>query len=173
MMNKCHKYILSALLVFLIIVISYSLTLNNEIIKLEYFSINYICTYLGILIGLSLTIFTFSLSLFDEIKRGIEEKFLSDSEKINKYLAQLKSIYIEMKQDIWLIIISLLVSFLFDVLFKIQIPFINSFKKFNIQETINISSFILASLCMYDIIRTLFGLSKLKLEISSNKLTDL
>jgi hypothetical protein len=122
-------------------------------------------TYFGVLIGFSLTIYTFGLSMVTDIKSNIQKLEKLSEDKKDKMLISLLNGFSEIKEDIWLIFYSIIGVIYFGVAKEIINPFGWEVEKFMIPETINITLFITTTIAMFDIMRTLFNLSEINLAL--------
>jgi amino acid transporter len=78
----------------------------------EFAEPKFLFNYTGILLGFAITLYTFIVSQFSDLKDKIIEKSNSDEDKTRK-LASLKSMYSEVKDNVWFIFICLLIAILF------------------------------------------------------------
>lgn len=167
--KKPIRYTLSILIILIIGFISNYLVINTEISNFSIFSLISLFTYFGVLIGFSLTIYTFGLSMCNDIKKNIQEvKELTD-EKKEILFQKLIHGFKEIKQDIWLIFFAIVLIVIFAILSEIKNPFNWEVERLRIPETINLSFFTLSTLAMFDIMKTLFNLSEINLELLKNK----
>jgi hypothetical protein len=100
-----------------------------------------------------------------DIKNNIEKlDKLSKDDKEN-ILERLLSGFSEIKEDIWLIFYSIIGVIFFGVAKEIVNPFGWEVEKYMIPETINITLFMTTTIAMFDIMKTLFNLSEINLEL--------
>tara|TARA_B100000949_G_C14067291_1_gene360325 strand:- start:246 stop:581 length:336 start_codon:yes stop_codon:yes gene_type:complete len=105
----------------------------------------------------------------NDIKKNIQEvKELTD-EKKEILFQKLIHGFKEIKQDIWLIFFAIVLIVIFAILSEIKNPFNWEVERLRIPETINLSFFTLSTLAMFDIMKTLFNLSEINLELLKNK----
>jgi hypothetical protein len=161
---------------YLILIILGSLIISNCLVEkfdfqsLTIFSPASLFTYFGVLIGFSITIYTFGLSLVSNIKdKIITNSKLNQTEK-NKIQKNLFTGFTEIKDDIWIIFIALISVIIFSIAKLIENPFDFDVEKYKIPETINLTLFIITSIAMWDIIKTLFNLAEINFEL--NKIED-
>jgi hypothetical protein len=126
-------------------------------------------TYFGVLIGFALTIYTFGLSMVSDIRTRIEAIENFTSEVKIEMDSKLVSGFHEIKGDIWLIFYSIIAVISFAILKGIQNPFGWNVVYLKIPETINVTLFVTSTHAMWDIMRTLFNLSEINLELNRLK----
>lgn len=160
-----NRKLLAILLIIIIAAISNWIVRNSSISTFSMFNFVNLFTYFGVLIGFSLTIYTFGLSMVTDIKTNIEKLDKLSKEKKANMLTSLLSGFSEIKQDIWLIFYSIIGVIYFGVAKEIVNPFGWEVEKYMIPETINITLFITTTISMFDIMRTLFNLSEINLEL--------
>lgn len=167
--KKTSRYILAISIILIIGWLSNILVSNTEISKYPIFSLISLFTYFGVLIGFSITIYTFGLSMCNYIKKNIQEitEFTNDEKQIlfNKLIRGFK----EIKQDIWLIFYAIIFVVIFAIFSEIKNPFHWEVEKFKIPETINLTLFIISTISMFDIMKTLFNLSEINLELLNHR----
>jgi len=163
--KKINRKLLALLLIIVISLISNWIVRNSSISTFSMFNFVNLFTYFGVLIGFSLTIYTFGLSMVTDIKNNIEKlDKLSKDDKEN-ILERLLSGFSEIKEDIWLIFYSIIGVIFFGVAKEIVNPFGWEVEKYMIPETINITLFMTTTIAMFDIMKTLFNLSEINLEL--------
>ena len=168
-MKKIKRYIVPIIVVFTTFVSSYFLIQNSEIELLTIFDTLSLFTYFGVLIGFAITIYTFGLSMIAEIKKNIDKiNGLTESDKKTMF-RNLRNGFRQIKQDIWLIFIGIILVIIFSVLKDITNPFGWKIEKYQIPETVNLSLFILSTIAMYDIMKTMFNLSEINMELIKNE----
>lgn len=168
-MKKIKRYIIPIIVVFTTFVSSYFLIQNSEIELLTIFDTLSLFTYFGVLIGFAITIYTFGLSMIAEIKKNIDKiNGLTESDKKTMF-RNLRNGFRQIKQDIWLIFIGIILVIIFSVLKDITNPFGWKIEKYQIPETVNLSLFILSTIAMYDIMKTMFNLSEINMELIKNE----
>jgi hypothetical protein len=107
--------------------------------------------------------------MVSDIKNNIEKlKDKSDNEK-DDMISNLISGFTEIKQDIWLIFLAIIGVIFFGIAKEITNPFGWNVEQYKIPETANISLFIITTIAMFDIMRTLFNLSEINLELIKKK----
>jgi hypothetical protein len=97
-----------------------------------------------------------SLNIFSEEQKASMLKRLADGFK-------------EIKEDIWIIFSALILIIYFAVVKEIPNPFSWNVEKYMIPESSYLTLFIITTYSMYDIMRTLFNLSEIKLELLKKK----
>ncbi len=157
---------------YLILIFVGSLIFSNCLVEkfdfqsLTIFSPTSLFTYFGVLIGFSITIYTFGLSLVSNIKdKIVTNSKLNQTEK-NKIQRNLFTGFTEIKDDIWIIFIALISVIIFSIAELIENPFDFDVEKYKIPETINLTLFIITSIAMWDIIKTLFNLAEINFELN-------
>ena len=165
--NKRHVWTIIILIT--LIVISFFIVRLTDFSKLELFSPLSLFTYFGVLMGFSLTIYPFGLSMVVDIKSNINSlKELSTAEKDNLY-DKLVSGFKEIKQDVWLIFMLIIFVVSFAILREIENPFGWDLIDYQIPETFFLSTFLISTLAIFDIMKTLFNLSEINLELLKKK----
>lgn len=163
--NKIRRYLFTFLVVILIGLGSNCIVLNSTVGSYKIFETVNLFTYFGILIGFAITIYTFGLSMVTDIKNDIQSlKSIEQSLKTQMY-NKLVSAFLEIKQDIWLIFFALILVIYFAIAKDITNPFNWEVEKYKIPETVNITLFVTSTFSMYDIMKTLFNLAEIKLEL--------
>lgn len=166
MMKKFKRILISAIIIAGIGLISNMLVRKTPVSTFSIFETTNLFTYFGVLIGFALTIYTFGLSMVSDIKQKIEKlDKLSADQKVKMY-EKLVSGFAEIKGDIWLIFYSILMIICFAIAKEIPNPFGWRVEGFKIPETINLTLFITTTIAMWDIMRTLFNLSEINLELN-------
>jgi hypothetical protein len=166
--EKIKRILLTLVIVFIIGVLSNYLVLTTPVSSFSIFETDNLFTYFGVLIGFALTIYTFGLSMVSDIKSKIDtHKEFSEAEKKEMYL-NLVSGFGEIKEDIWLIFYSILIVIGFGIAKEIPNPFNWQVQKFDLPNTANLTLFITTTIAMWDIMRTLFNLSEINLELNKN-----
>lgn len=164
-MSKFIRYIIPILIVTIAYILSYLLIKNTDVELLAILNPISLFTYFGVLIGFSITIYTFGLSMIADIKKNIDKiKNLTTQDKKDMFQG-LRNGFSQIKQDIWLIFIGIVLVIIFSILKNITNPFGWEIEKFQIPETINLTLFILSTIAMYDIMKTMFNLSEINMEL--------
>lgn len=157
----------------LIGVASNFLVRNTPISSFSIFDLTNLFTYFGVLIGFALTIYTFGLSMVSDIKSKIDShpKFTNDQKK-TLYDTLVRG-FQEIKGDVWLIFYSIIVVVAFAITKEISNPFGWKVEQYKFPETANLTLFITTTVAMWDIMKTLFNLSEINLELNkTNKPED-
>ena len=161
-MNNNWKFIIVVLLVLLL---SFAIIQTVDISKVTLFDSMNLFTYFGVLIGFAITVYTFGLSLLDQIKLNINQhKKFEDAKKL-ELKSKLNNSFVQLKENIWLIFVSIILIAIFSILKLIPNNYIDNVEKYKIPETINMSLFMLTTFAVYDIIKTIFGLTSIKNEL--------
>lgn len=168
MKKKIYRFFISIILIGIVGVISNWLVRNTPIGSYSIFNPASLFAYFGVLIGFSLTIYTFGLSMVSDIKINIEKIKKFSPEDKEKMYTKLISGFSEIKQDIWLIFWAIILIIIFEILRGTTNPFGWNVEQYKIPETVNITLFIATTLAMYDIMKTLFNLSEINLELIKN-----
>lgn len=168
--NKIKRNILSFIFIAAIAVLSNSLARETSIASSFLFSPISLFTYFGVLIGFSLTIYTFGLSMVTDIKSKIDESLDFNEEEKTEMKETLVNGFLQIKSDIWFIFYSIILVVIFSLLKDIQCPFDWNVEKWMVPETINITLFITSTIAIWDIMKSLFNLAEINLElIKKNK----
>jgi len=72
----------------------------------------FLFNYTGILLGFSITLYTFIVSQFSELKDTIKLN-AKDNNEVAKKMQSLKKVYIEIQDDVWFIFICLILALFF------------------------------------------------------------
>jgi hypothetical protein len=169
MKKKIYRYLKTIFIVIVVGLISNWLVQKTLVSAFSIFEAANLFTYFGVLIGFSLTIYTFGLSMVSDIKKKIEELEKLTIEQKEELYNKLVSGFNEIKEDIWLIFYSIIIVICFAVAKEIPNPFGWQVAQFKLPQTINLTLFITTTIAMADIMRTLFNLSEINLELNKNK----
>jgi hypothetical protein len=168
-MKRNRRILFSTLIIAIIGVISNILVRRTPVASYSIFDTTSLFTYFGVLIGFALTIYTFGLSMVSDIKMKIQSiDKLTPQKKVEMY-DKLVSGFKEIKGDIWLIFYSILIVIYFAIVKEITNPFGWDVEKMKIPETASLTLFITTTVAMWDIMRTLFNLSEINLELNKNE----
>lgn len=126
-----------------------------------FFDTNNQITYLGVLIGFALTLYTFGLSVLKDIYEIIESISFKKIENKQLIFQELKNTFNEIKSDIILIFTCIVSLFINSILQNTPNPLGLDVEFLKIPEIISISVFILSTLSLLDIMKALFNLSNL------------
>lgn len=159
------RIIIPIIIAVAVTIVSSFIIKNSDIELLSIFKPVSLFTYFGVLIGFSLTIYTFSLSMVSDIKNNIST--LKDKTEDEKKLMfkGLRSGFSQIKQNIWLIFWAILLVIFMAVLRNVTNPFGWNIEEYQIPDTINLSLFFLSTMSMYDIMKTMFNLSEINMEL--------
>lgn len=162
--SKRIKYRLLFIVIFAIIVFISNLIVNHiDIEELMIFNSTGLLTYFGLLIGFSLTIYTFGMSMIVDIKSNIQKMDkLSNSEK-NEMYDELIDGFAQIKENIWIMFFALIIVVFVSFAKNMINPFGWHVEDYLIPETMYLALFILSTLAMMDIMKTLFNLSEINL----------
>jgi hypothetical protein len=160
---KYGRKFLTGFLIIIIAIGSNLLVRKTDIGDLKLFETVSLFAYFGVLIGFALTIYTFGLSMVTDIKKELRSNTNFSEEKIEELLIKLANGFAEIKGDIWLIFWSIILILVFSVANIIENPFGWDLKEWEIPQTASVSLFIISTYSMYDIMKTLFNLSEIKL----------
>lgn len=164
--NKILRFILVIIVVLLIGFASNYLVKIIPISSFKIFDTVNLFTYFGVLIGFALTIFTFGLSMVSDIKSKIDNhNKISDNQKKQLY-SKLVSGFGEIKEDIWIIFVSIIIVIGFEIANQIPNPFGWRVEEYNLPQTVNLTLFITTTIAMFDIMQTLFNLSEINLHLN-------
>lgn len=168
-MKRIKRNIIPLIIVVITIIASHFLVKYTEVELLSIFDTFSLFTYFGVLIGFSITIYTFGLSMIGDIKKNIDRINKITQEEKKEMFRGLINGFAQIKQDIWLIFIGILIIIIFSILKNIVNPFGIEVEKYQIPETVNLSLFILSTIAMYDIMKTMFNLSEINMELIKNE----
>ena len=95
---------------------------------------------------------------------SFEEYYLSISKLVRGFT--------EIKEDIWIIFVSIIIVIGFEIANEIQNPFGWWVEEYNIPKTVNLTLFITTTIAMFDIMQTLFNLSEINLHLNKYEQHD-
>jgi len=169
---KVLRFFIPFIIVIVTFTISTYLVLKTDIENNSIFSSNSLITYFGILIGFALTIYTFGLSMISNIKTNISNlEDISEQDKKDSFQKLIVG-FVQIKQDIWLIFYGIILVIILSILKEVVNPFGWQVEDLQIPEIFNISIFILSTIAMYDIMKTLFNLSEINMILIKSKKED-
>jgi len=160
-MKYKFRILINIVIIIIIFCISNWIILKTDVKKVALLEPVNLFTYLGVLTGFSITIYTFGLTMIENINTNIDKLPKLSEDKKKEYKNSLINGFKEIREDIWCIFTSIIIVILFSILKSIKNPFEWDVEKFKIPETINLAIFIYSSLCIYDILKTLFNLSEI------------
>lgn len=164
--KNIRRILLFIFIIGVIGVVSNILVLDTRVSTFAIFDTSNLFTYFGVLIGFALTIYTFGLSMVNDIKEKIDKNAkLNEQQKSDAYKS-LVSGFNQIKQDIWLIFYSILIVICFAVAKEVVNPFGWDVEKFKLPETVNLTLFVTTTIAMWDIMQTLFNLSEINFELN-------
>ncbi|MGL2966115.1 hypothetical protein [Flavobacterium sp. XGLA_31] len=134
---------------------------STGIMAEQFFQINNQITYLGVLIGFALTLYTFGLSILKDIYEAIEKISFTKIENKEEVYKSLKDAFDEIKSDIFLIFVCIIFLFINSIIANTINPFNWNVEYLKIPDIMSVSVFLLSSFALLDIMKALFGLSKL------------
>jgi hypothetical protein len=114
-------------------------------------------------------VYTFGLAMISDIKKDLMELDVFTETQKDDMLNRLTNGFKEIKGDIWIIFSSLILIIYFAVVKEIPNPFDWEVETYMIPQSANLTLFIVTTYAMYDIMRTLFNLSEIKLELLKKK----
>jgi hypothetical protein len=161
------KRVFSYILILLSIgILSNYLVRTTKISSFPFFDDVTLFSYFGVLIGFAITIYTFGLSMVSEIKIKIDKHLKFDKDQKKVMYLKLVSGFSEIKEDIWIIFYSLIIILSFSLSKNIPNPFCWDVKPLMLPETANLTLFTTTTIAMWDIMKTLFNLSEINLELN-------
>lgn len=166
---KYNKYARPLILSTVFTVASSLLVYFSEAEKVSLFEPVGLFTYVGVLLGFAITIYTFTLSLVDSIKEGIHKLENRTEEEKDQMINSMMNGFSEMKDNIMLLFIGLVVITIFAMLKLIVNPFIPDITKYQIPEIALLSTFFFCTFSILDLMRSLFNLSETKLILAKIK----
>jgi hypothetical protein len=167
--KRAYRIIVNIILVLAICIISNYFVRRTNISNFPLFDSSSLFAYFGVLVGFAITIYTFGLTMVENIKTSVDDlKDVKDQDK-DAIFEKLISGFREIKEDIWIIFYAIIIVVLFAILKNIENPFGLDVERLKIPETVNMTLFIYSTLCMFDIMRTLFNLSEINLNLLRRK----
>jgi hypothetical protein len=170
-MKKLFRWIKTIITIIVIIAFANWLVVNTIVETYPIFDTVAVFTYFGVLLGFAITIYTFGLSMAENIKNGINRLQRASSDEKKIMIESIVSGFHEIKQDIYAIFISMIIVIGGSIAKNIINPFGWTVEKWQVPETLNLGLFFVSTYCMYDIITTLFNLSEINLTLLSNSET--
>ena len=164
--NKVKRSGLQLIVLFASITLSRLLVVFTTIESSPLFDTISLFAYFGVLVGFSLTVYTFGLSMITDIQDSIEKSGKYSEQQKAMIFINLKSGFNEIKEDIWIIFFSIIFAVIMAVLKNLNLSFLDQYR---ITETGNVSLFILSTVGMYDVMKTMFALSEIKIELLNVK----
>ena len=166
---KIYRIIFASVFVLISFVVSNYLVRETSILNFKLIEPTNLFTYFGVLIGFALTVYTFGLAMISDIKKDLMELDVFTEIQKDDMLYRLTNGFKEIKGDIWIIFSSLIFIIYFAVVKEIPNPFGWRVQEYMIPQSANLTLFIVTTYAMYDIMRTLFNLSEIKLELLKKK----
>jgi hypothetical protein len=166
---KSKRIIYAISVVTIAFIISNLLVRGTSILNFKILDPTNLFTYFGVLIGFALTVYTFGLAMISDIKKDLMSLNIFSEEQKASMLKRLADGFKEIKEDIWIIFSALILIIYFAVVKEIPNPFSWNVEKYMIPESSYLTLFIITTYSMYDIMRTLFNLSEIKLELLKKK----
>lgn len=111
---------------------------------------DFLFQFIGILLGFSITIFQFIISMVERIKENHKQEVKGDDAKLRKFQAKLDVLYKELREDITFVFASLIII---SVLF-IPMPFL-----YHVEKSVRMAIFILNLYAIYDLVVVSFKVS--------------
>ena len=164
-MTKRNRHLIVILSITIILILSNLFVRETTVSEFPIFSFINLFTYFGVLLGFALTVYTFGLSMVTDIKTKIESLVDKSNEDKKKLINKLISGFNEIKQDIWIIFFTIIGVIYFGIANEIENPFGWKIEKYKIPETIALTFFIVSTYSMFDIMKTLFNLAEINLEL--------
>lgn len=166
---RTKRIIFATVFVLISFAISNYLVRQTSILNFKLIEPTNLFTYFGVLIGFALTVYTFGLAMISDIKKDLMDlDDFTEAQKENM-LSRLSNGFKEIKDDIWIIFSSLILIIYFAIVIEIPNPFGWNVVSYMIPQSSNLTLFIVTTYAMYDIMRTLFNLSEIKLELLKKK----
>ncbi len=159
------RIIYSSAFVLISLVLSNYLVRETSVLSFKLIEPTNLFTYFGVLIGFALTVYTFGLAMISDIKNELMSLDDFTKEEKEEMINKLANGFKEIKDDIWIIFSSLILVIYFAIASSISNPFGWEIEHFMIPQSSNLTLFIVTTYAMYDIMRTLFNLSEIKLEL--------
>lgn len=170
--TKTKRIIFATVFVLISFAISNYLIRETSILNFKLIEPTNLFTYFGVLIGFALTVYTFGLAMISDIKKDLMDLDDFTADQKDEMLNRLTNGFKEIKGDIWIIFSALLLIIYFAVVIEIPNPFGWEIETYMIPQSSNLTLFIVTTYAMYDIMRTLFNLSEIKLELLKKKKTS-
>ncbi|TCV17139.1 hypothetical protein EDC17_101156 [Sphingobacterium alimentarium] len=155
---------------FLGMLLSIILVNYTGIRDVKFFETTELITFIGVLLGFSLTLYTFGLTIIKDVYKSINLLKFRDKKKKVVIKNYLKDMFSEIEDNIKVMFFSIVFVFVSALLGTTQNPFGMDVEYLEIPKTLNVFLFIISSYAMYDIIYSLFLISKLIFGNSKNKL---
>lgn len=146
-------------IILIVLVCAIFLSHLTAISKVDFFVINNQITYLGVLLGFGITLYTFGLSVLKDVYEAIERIEFKDKENKKNIYKDLKGLFTEIRQNVCLIFIGIIVLIFSATIEQTVNPFGWSVESLMIPNILNLFTFFLSTYAFYDILKAIFILS--------------
>ena len=143
------------------LILSLIIILFTDVYKQEFFNLNNNITYLGVLLGFALTLYTFGISTLKDVYDNLDKMIFKDVKNKAQILCLLKQVFNEIEGDIKIIFYSIIAVFINVTAKETANPFGWDVEKYLIPEYFSILIFSLSTHAIYDIMKSLFKMSHL------------
>jgi hypothetical protein len=149
----------------------YIFEINKEISRSNILSDEYMLNFIGVILGLGITIITYiytSIAGFKELIYNLE----IDSNKTNEIILKVQTVLQKLKEDLIFVFYLFFFSFVIAITKNADIPFVKwnntYFGKFEFVIIVKLYIFFLTFIAIFDIIMSLFSLLKANEEVTNN-----
>lgn len=150
------------LLIYFVLILGLSFWIvKSDLISYGYFiKTEFLFTFLGVFIGFALTLYTYITSQFDKMKENLTEKLKNSPEILEDRLKLLPDLHAEIKDDILLLIYSLIIVVAISIGDKVLIELNDLWNEVvNLSNSILLAVFILSVFALWDLVKTSFAIS--------------
>lgn len=134
--------------------------------NLKILEFDFVATTTGVLLGFGITIYTFIMQLMQPIIDNLCKKIADEKER-KRNIGFLNSAQRELKQDLWMIFICLMIVLVVGV-FSNSVNLIFNFGVHHIcyiPQTVYISVYLLSFMALYDLMSSLFTVGEITIEL--------
>lgn len=169
-LNKKDRWYISAIILIVVYLLSFFIINQGFVTEIRIIEIDFLLTYLGLFIGFAITIYTFGISILENIKNSIIESEQITEDKRQKFLNSILNGFVELKQDILVITISFIVVIVLSFVSKLFICIgdlkltIYEFYS-SIIDPVYLSIFIISIITLLDLLFSLFNVSEIYLHL--------
>lgn len=146
------------------ILLCFFLVKFTNICEQDFFDLNNQITYLGVLLGFALTLYTFGLSTLKDVYDSINKLNFKDIKKKIEVVDLIKAVFKEIQDDVTIIFWAIVSVFINNVAENTVNPFGWDVENLKIPDFISLVIFSLSTHAIYDIMKSLFNLSELIFE---------
>src|SRR5690606_35653780 len=141
------------------IIICLILITYTNVCEQDFFDLNNQVTYLGVLFGFALTLYTFGISTLKDIYSNIDKLTFKDIRKKSRVISMLRDVFAEIQVDIKIIFLGIISVFVNYIAKTTVNPFGWNVEEYNLPCFFSLLIFTLTTHAIYDIMNCLFIMS--------------